>query len=144
MLGTIGAAGPLSYASPAAALMASPASSIEGADTAKLTLRTQHGELLYEEGTATGTLPGRMRASIDVSNPTLRGTWTIYTHGGSISGRAEAKPEGAGRFQKFRGVLVTTNGTGRYRHVSGRAQLLGVVDRQTFAVEIRTSGNLSY
>jgi hypothetical protein len=68
----------------------------------------------------------------------------IYTRAGSITGRGEATPEGAGRFQKVHGFLAITGGTGRYAHIHGRAVLRGTFDRRTFALEVQTSGTLSY
>jgi hypothetical protein len=136
----------LSLAAAAAMLVCVPAAgarALGGSDTAHLHLVHQSESLLYEEGSATGALPGRMRAKLTVGS-LFAGTCTIYTRYGSITGRGTAAPHGVGRYQSFRGTLVVTGGSGRYRHVHGRTQLYGTFDRRTFAVVVQTVGRLSY
>jgi len=129
----------------AAAAMSAPAQArtVGGADTAHLHLVHQHESLLYEEGSAAGALPGRMRARLTVGY-VFTGSCTIYTAHGSITGRGTATPHGSGRYQSFRGTLVITAGSGRYRHIHGRTALYGTFDRRTFAVVVQTVGRLSY
>lgn len=119
------------------------ARTLDGTDTAHLHLVHQHEAQLYEEGSARGALPGRMRASLTVGSR-FTGTCTIYTRYGSITGRGIAAPHGAGRYQSFRGAFVIVSGSGRYRHVHGRTNLYGTFDRRTFAVVVQTVGRLSY
>ncbi len=114
-----------------------------GTDTAHLHLVHQDEMVLYEEGPATGALPGHMRAELTVGS-TFTGNCTIYTSGGSITGHGVATPHGTGRYQTFSGSLSITGGTGRYQHIRGRTGLYGTFDRRTFALVVRTTGHLSY
>lgn len=122
---------------------AQAARTLNGTDTAHLHLIHQDETLLYEEGPATGSLPGHMRAQLTIGS-IYTGRCTIYTAGGTITGRGTATPHGSGRYQSFHGSLTITGGTGRYAHVHGRTELYGTFDRRTFAVVVQTTGNLSY
>jgi hypothetical protein len=119
------------------------AHTISGADSAHLHLRHQDESLLFEEGRATGVLPGRMSTQLTVAQQ-YSGTCTIYTNGGSITGHGVATPHGTGRFQSFKGTLTITGGTGRFRAAHGRTGLYGTFDRRTFSLVIQTTGNFSY
>jgi hypothetical protein len=119
------------------------ARTLNGTDTAHLHLIHQEETVVFEEGPATGALPGHMRARLDIGS-IYTGRCTIYTSGGSVTGRGTATPHGSGRYQSFHGSLLITGGTGRYAHVHGHTQLYGTFDRRTFAVVVQTTGNLSY
>jgi hypothetical protein len=122
---------------------AASASTISGADSAHLHLLHQDESLLFEEGKATGVLPGRMRAQLRIAQR-YSGTCTIYTNGGSITGHGVATPHGSGRYQSFKGTLSITGGTGRFRRAHGQTGLYGTFDRITFSIVIQTTGNFSY
>jgi hypothetical protein len=126
-----------------AAARARVARTISGADSAHLHLLHQNESLLFEEGKATGVLPGRMRAQLTVAQQ-YSGTCTIYTNGGSVTGHGIATPHGTGRFQSFKGTLTITGGTGRFRGAHGHTGLYGTFDRRTFSLVIQTTGNFSY
>jgi hypothetical protein len=119
------------------------AHTVSGSDTANLHLVRQREALLYEEGVARGSLPGRMRAQLTVGS-LLRGGCTIYTSAGSISGRGVATPHGSGRYQSFSGSMTITGGSGRYRRAHGHTGLYGTFDRRTFALVVQTTGHISY
>jgi hypothetical protein len=116
---------------------------LNGSDTAHLHLVRQEETVLYEEGAATGGLPGHMKAQLAIGS-IFTGNCTVYAPGGSITGRGRATPHGSGRYESFSGSLLITGGTGRYAHVHGRAGLYGTFDRRTFAFVMQTTGNLSY
>jgi hypothetical protein len=126
------------------AARAHAARTISGVDTAHLELRHQDETLLFEEGKATGVLPGRMRAQLRVAQHQFSGTCTIYTNGSSITGHGVATPKGSGRYQSFKGTLTITGGTGRFRGAHGQTGLYGTFDRRTFSLVIQTTGNFSY
>jgi hypothetical protein len=119
------------------------AHTLNATDTAHLHYVSSSGSSLYEEGSASGTLRGSMRAHFDVG-PTFSGSFTIYTHAGTIKGRGKATPSGSGRYESFSGSLVATGGTGRYAHAHGHAGLYGTFDRKTYALVVQTTGQLSY
>jgi hypothetical protein len=119
------------------------AHALDGTDTAHLHLVRQDETRLYEEGSATGALRGRMSAQLTVG-AVFAGRCTIYTASGSITGKGRATPHGFGRYQSFKGTLAITGGSGRYAHVRGRTRLYGTFDRRTFSVVLQTVGKLSY
>jgi hypothetical protein len=127
----------------AALFAAHAAHALKASDTAHLHYLSASGALLYEEGRATGTLPGRMRAHVNVG-ATFTGNFTIYTSGGSITGHGAATPHGSGAYESFAGSLVVSGGSGRYAHAHGRAGLYGTFDRSNYAFVVQTTGTLVY
>jgi hypothetical protein len=119
------------------------AHTLHGTETGRLHLVSASGSQLTEEGSASGPLPGRMRAHLNLG-PTFSGTVTIYAAGGSITGHGHATPRGSGRYQSFAGTLEVTGGTGRYAHAHGHAGFYGTFDRRTDALVIQTTGQFSY
>jgi hypothetical protein len=121
------------------------ARSLNVTDTARLHYlpRESEGSTLVEEGSATGRLPGHMRAHL-VVGATFSGTFTFYASGGSIKGHGSANPQGSGRYESFHGALIVTGGTGRFVHARGKAGLYGVFDRTSYALTVQTTGTLSY
>jgi hypothetical protein len=119
------------------------ARTLEATDTANLRYIKHSGSQLLEEGSAQGDLPGRMRANLSLG-ATFTASFTIYTHGGTITGHGTATPHGAGLDEHFSGTLTVTGGTGRYSHAHGHAGLTGTFNRRTYAVTLQTSGSLTY
>jgi hypothetical protein len=119
------------------------ARSVSGTDTGHLHFVRASGSLLFEEGSSSGALPGRMRVHMNIG-ATFTGSFTIYTNGGTISGRGSAVPHGSGRYESFAGSFVASHGTDRYRHVHGHGGLYGTFDRRTYAIVFQTTGRLSY
>ena len=103
----------------------------------------RHGTKLLEVGEVKGTLPGSMRALVEVSS-NASGSFTFKTASGEIDGNGSAKLNGSGTWQSFSGTLVITGGTGRYAHAHGRAGLYGLYNRQSYAMIVQTRGSLSY
>jgi hypothetical protein len=116
---------------------------LKASDTAHLHYISASGSLLFDEGKATGTLPGSMRVHLDLGT-TFTGSFTIYASGGSIEGRGSAIPHGSGTYESFSGTLTVTGGTGRYVHAHGRGGLYGTFDRESYALVIKTTGSLTY
>jgi hypothetical protein len=119
------------------------AQSLRASDTAHLHYISAAGSLLYEQGSASGTLPGTMRVHLRVS-ATFSGTFTIYTSHGAITGHGTAIPHGSGMYESFAGTLVVNGGSGRYRHARGHAGLYGTFNRRTYALVVQTTGTLRY
>jgi hypothetical protein len=125
------------------AARAHAARALRATDTATLRYIKSSGTILLEEGTATGSLPGTMRAHCDLG-AILSASFTIYTHGGTIKGHGTATPHGSGIYESFGGTLTVDGGTGRYAHARGHAGLYGTFNRRTYALVVQTTGALSY
>ena len=120
------------------------ARTLKATDTAKLHKVSALGSELFEEGKATGTLPGRMHANVNIG-ATISGSFIIYTSAGAIRGHGEAKLKlGSGVYESFAGTVTVKGGTGRFAHARGRTGLYGTFDRETYALVIQTTGALSY
>lgn len=116
---------------------------ITSTDTAHLSLIRASGAMLYESGHVSGTIPGSMRANLEIG-ASFSGSFTIYTSTGEIVGRGRAIPHGSGRYESFTGTMTITGGSGRYAHVRGTSDLYGTFDRRTYAFVIQTAGKLDY
>jgi hypothetical protein len=128
------------------AMLAGPAlaaHALKATDTAHLRYISASGSLLYEEGGASGTLPGSMRVHFNIG-ATFSGSFTIYTRGGSIRGRGSATPHGSGVYESFEGSLVVVGGSGRFAHARGQARLYGTFNRNNYALLVQTVGTLHY
>jgi len=119
------------------------AHSLTATDSAHLRYVSASGSLLFEQGKATGTLPGSMRAHVDVG-AVMSGSFTIYTSSGSIRGHGSAAVHGSGTYESFAGSLVVTGGSGRFAKAHGRARLYGTFNRNTYALVVQTVGTLRY
>jgi hypothetical protein len=135
---------PAVYAARSVRVDAHPARTLNVTDEAHLHLTTTAGELLEEEGQATGALPGKIRARFRVG-ATVSGSYTFYPRGGgSITGSGSAHLHSTGVYASFGGTLRIGHGTGRYAHAHGTGGLYGVVNRHTDALTVQTTGRLSY
>jgi hypothetical protein len=151
LLSVLASAALLASASAAARASTRPAAAhaartLRATDTAHLYKVSVSGSNLIEEGKAIGTLPGKMRATVNIG-ASISGTFTIYVHGvGTITGHGTATPHGSGRYESFKGSIVVTGGTGRYAHARGETGLYGTFDRESedYALLIQTTGTLSY
>lgn len=112
-------------------------------DTGYLHLTHNGGEYITEEGKATGTIPGKVRAYIELG-PVVVAKFTITTSTGSITGVGSGRPKGRSEEPSFAGTMKVSHGTGRYKHVRGHGGFYGVIDRRTDSVVIQTTGTLSY
>jgi hypothetical protein len=126
-----------------AARTAFAARALKARDTARLHYTAAVGSLLYEQGEASGTLPGTMHVKFDVAS-TFTGSFTIYTRAGTIGGHGTATPHGSGVYESFAGSIVVTGGSGRYAHAHGHAGLYGTFDRETYGLLVQTTGTLIY
>ncbi len=127
--GTSAAAGTSTAASPMLAA-ARAASVISVNDTGRLHQIEENGSQLIEEGPASGSLPGSVRARLTLGTTVTIG-FTIYLHGGTISGHGAAKLNpGKGAYASFNGSLSVTHGSGRYAHAAGKGGLYGTIDRE--------------
>jgi hypothetical protein len=120
------------------------AHTISGNDNATLHfVPPAHGSTLLEEGQATGSIPGHVRAYLRIE-ATFTGRFTISTHNGSLSGRGTARPHSAGPVESFSGTFVITGGTGRYRHARGHGGLYGTFRHANYEVVLQPRGTIHY
>lgn len=113
-------------------------------DEAHLHLVNTAGEVLEEEGPATGALPGKVRARFVVGSY-VSGSFTFYPRGGgSITGHGSARLHSTGTNASFGGGLSISHGTGRYAHAHGSSGFYGTVNRHTDSLTVKTTGRLSY
>lgn len=119
------------------------AQALKATDTAHLHYLSASGSLLFEEGRASGTLPGRMRVRFSVG-ASISGSFTIEAAGGTISGHGTARLHGSGVYESFAGSLVVSGGRGRYTHARGRARLYGTFNRDSYALVVQTVGTLYF
>lgn len=114
-------------------------------DTAYLHKTQVEGAIVFEQGNATGALPGVMRARLDTNG--FHASFTLQTRGGTLKGHGSAtlcEKTCSGHYESFRGTLVIDGGTGRFAHAQGRGGLYGVFNRATYGLEVQTTGTLSY
>lgn len=115
-------------------------------DTGRLHKTGVEGSIVFEQGVAEGALPGEMRVRLDTNVP-FRASFTLHTHGGTLRGHGSATPceqRCSGPYESFRATLVIDGGSGRYARARGHGGLYGVFDRETYGVEVQTTGTLSY
>ena len=124
-------------------LRARTARTLNVSDTAHLHDVKSAGSALLEEGNATGGLPGPVKVRF-VVGATVSASFTIYAHGGSISGHGAGTLHSSGVYASFGGTMTVSHGTGRYAHARGRGGFYGTINRNTYAVTVQTTGKLSY
>jgi hypothetical protein len=120
------------------------ARSLRAVDTAHLhRVRCSCNEIL-EEGQAKGSLPGSVRAYVNVGAPIVF-HFTITVRGtGTLSGQGSGRPKGNPAEPSFSGTMTITRGTGRFRHAHGKGGFYGTINRSTYAAVMQTTGTLSY
>lgn len=120
-------------------------------DEGRLQYTGSTGSLLREEGTATGTIPGKLNvrfhytgASLTVTaqftiTPSAGNGWSLTGHGtGTLSNPNSRSPS-------FRGPMSITAGTGRYAHAHATGELFGVFYRRNhYALTVQALGELHY
>jgi hypothetical protein len=112
-------------------------------DSAHMHAIHSSGNTVTEEGPASGTLPGTVRAKLTLSGSTVRSGFTIYLHGGSISGHSTGSLHvGHGVYASFGGSLTVSHGSGHYAHASGTGNLYGTINRDTDEVTVQVIGRL--
>lgn len=120
------------------------ARAVSGNDNATLHLVHANGSTLYEQGQASGSLPGAIHAWLDVGAK-FAGRFVFYTGSGTISGDGLAKShQGRYPYVSFSGIADITSGTHRYAHTSGSLGFYGVLNRESDVVQFQTRGTLTY
>jgi hypothetical protein len=117
---------------------------VGGNDNATLHLVHANGSTLYEQGRASGSLPGVIHAWLDVGAK-FSGRFVFYTGSGAISGDGSAKShQGRYPYVSFSGIADITSGTHRYVRTRGSLGFYGVLNRESDVVQFQTRGTLTY
>jgi hypothetical protein len=120
------------------------AHAVSGNDNATLHLVHANGSTLYEQGRASGSLPGVIHAWLDIGAK-FSGSFVFYTHSGTITGNGAAKShQGRYPYVSFSGTADITNGAHRYIHIRGNLGFYGVLNRESDVVQFQTRGTLTY
>lgn len=117
---------------------------LRATDTARLHRVHCSCNSILEKGRATGSLPGTVRAYVNVGAPIVVHFTIKVRGGGSLSGRGSGNPKGDPAEPSFAGHMIVTRGTGRYRHAHGKGGFYGTINRATDAAVMQTTGTLSY
>lgn len=115
-------------------------------DEGRLRFKSSSGSQLLDEGRASGSFPGWVKARFDYNGePTVTARFTIYGSGGSISARASGRLSSlTSPSPSFRGKISVIGGSGRYAHVHGSGELYGVFYRRSYGLTVQAIGKLSY
>lgn len=115
-------------------------------DEGHLRFLKSSGSVIFDEGPATGTLPGKVRVRFTYNGePTVTAQFTITGANGSISARASGKLSSPTTPNpSFRGSMKITGGSGRYAHVHGSGELFGVFSRRNYGLTVQAIGKLPY
>ncbi len=113
-------------------------------ETARLHLVSHRGtKILQEEGYASGTLHGRITATIKIGYAEAIVTFTAQSSNGTLSGRGVESYYVYGKDGHFRGHMAVTGGTGHYAHVSGSTlQTTGLIKRPHYDAQMTVVGML--
>jgi hypothetical protein len=130
---------------PVAADSAHAARTIQVSETAHLHLTSHHGITLNLEGSASGTISGRIYIHLQLrSGGRVFAEVNIYPRGGSLSGNGTASYRVAGAYADFDGTFAVTRGTGKWAHARASGmRFAGSIQRRTDATSVTLSGKLS-
>jgi hypothetical protein len=126
--------------------VARAAHSLSVKDEAKLHFVKSSGSTLIDEGSTTGTIPGRVRIVFTYNgSPNVSSQLTIYGHSGSLRVHASGKLSSPTNPKpSFKGSLSVSGGSGAYAHASGKGTLYGVFNRRSYAMVVQTQGTIAY
>ncbi|HTB71476.1 MAG TPA: hypothetical protein VK707_10875 [Solirubrobacteraceae bacterium] len=114
-------------------------------ETGRLHLTSKHGFTLNEEGSASGTIRGKIYLHLKISSTNhVTAEANIYPSGGSLTGYASASYHVAGPTASFSGTMSIARGTGGYRNAHGSGlSFIGAIARSNDAMLVRLSGRMS-
>jgi hypothetical protein len=115
-------------------------------DEGHLRFVSSSGSQLIDEGTARGSLPGKVRLHFTYDgSPTVRAQFTVRGANWSIQARAQGRLSNpTSPRPSFRGSLVISSGSGRYAHARGGGELFGVFSRRDYGLTVQAIGKLTY
>jgi hypothetical protein len=129
----------------AASPRAVAASTITLSETGKLHRTSSSGLKLNEQGTASGTIKGKIYIHLDVVSPNrVTAEVNIYPNGGSLTGSGSANYHVNGGTASFSGKMSIKRGTGSYANAHGSGlSFSGTIQRLSGAVTVHLSGSMS-
>ena len=114
-------------------------------ETGKLHRTSSSGLKLNEQGTASGTIKGKIYIHLDVVSPNrVTAEVNIYPNGGSLTGSGSANYHVNGGTASFSGKMSIKRGTGSYANAHGSGlSFSGTIQRLSGAVTVHLSGSMS-
>lgn len=110
----------------------------------RLKFTSERGATLIERGTAYGTYTAPITVDLTIHSKSVSATVTIYPHGGTITGSANASYKIVKNLGYFGGTLNLGHGTGKYSHIAEVRHkplgVSGVINRENFEVEVKADG----
>ena len=133
--GTSSAAGPRAVA----------ARTITLHESGSLHRTSSSGLKLNEQGSASGTIKGKIYIHLDVVSPNrVTAEVNIYPNGGSLTGTGSADYHVNGGTASFSGKMSIKRGTGSYSGAHGSGlSFSGTIQRLSGAVTVHLSGSMS-
>jgi hypothetical protein len=115
-------------------------------DEGQLRFKRASGSLLIDEGHASGSFPGWVKARfVYDGEPNVQAQFTITGAAGSITARGSGRLSSpTSRTPSFKGTLHVTGGTGRYVHIHGGGELFGVFNRRSYGLTVQAIAKLPY
>lgn len=104
------------------------------------------GSTLFDEGAATGTIPGKVKVRFLYDGaPTVSARITIYGRSGTIEARCNARLSNpTSPTPSFKGTLILAHASGRYAGAHGSGHIYGVFNRRSYAITVQTEGIVHY
>jgi hypothetical protein len=114
-------------------------------ESGRLHLTSKHGFTLNEEGSASGTIKGRIYLHLKiVATNRVTAEVNIYPRGGSLTGYATARYGVAGATASFSGSMSIVRGSGSYRRAHGSGLgFKGTIKRSNDDVVVYLTGKMS-
>lgn len=134
----------LSLATQPAAALAAHTTGVR--DEGSLHFLSDEATLIVDEGSLSGTLPGRGRVYFTYNgSPNVSARFTIHAVGGNVYGSAKCRLNNPNSpTPSFRGALQIVGGSGRYAHAHGNGELFGVFHRRGYGLVVQAIGRLRY
>jgi len=113
-------------------------------ETASMHLVSHRGtKILNEEGQASGTLHGRITATIKIGYAEATVTFTARSSSGTLSGTGVESYYVSGKIGYFSGHMTVTGGSGTYAHASGSSlKTTGLIHRTHYEAQMTVVGTL--
>jgi hypothetical protein len=124
--------------------IAKQAKTVDLVESARLAFIREEGVALVEHGQAVGTYNAPVTATFTIHPNSVTATVTVFPHGGSITGVAQANYIVQNSIGYFGGAFTVTHGTGSFKHATGKALgISGTINRYTFATTVKAHGEVS-